>query len=409
MARMPRVSKVNFEAKKERHRKLFEGHYQTFLGRVFFFLKRGIAKTWYFITPSKKRLSEFMHPLDHLPAPKRLYAQICTWSMGLLVLTSVNVSNASFESDSDFGAAFEDLALESGEFITDEEGYIIKSMPLEGDTIYDQNRTEKIAHEVLPGETLSVIAYRYGISISSITYANPGLGSGNYLKVGQSINIPPKDGYYAKVKTGDNLVKLVERHKGNLDKTKEFNTLGDDETLVADAEIFIIEGQPEVTYVATTNTKSAASSSTYQGRGTGTYIAGVEQQFDVAPNSLGWIRPTSGVITTYFGGGHYGYDIADRSRPPILAASGGTVIKASVGTWGGGYGTHLIIDHGNGYQTLYAHASEIYVTVGEYVSQGQVIAKMGNTGRVYGATGIHLHFEVTYNGRKISPGNLGVF
>ncbi len=323
--------------------------------------------------------------------------------MGLLVLTSVNVSNASFESDSDYGAAFEDLALESGEFITDEEGYIIKSMPLEGDTVYDQNRTEKIAHEVLPGETLSVIAYRYGISISSISYANPGLGSGNYLKVGQTVNIPPKDGYYAKVKSGDNLVKIVERYKGDLDKTKEFNSLADDTELIADSELFIINGKPEVTYVATT------TSSSYQGRSSGVYVSGVDQQFDVPPNSLGWIRPTSGVITTYFGGGHQGYDIADRSKPPILAAMSGTVIKSSAGTWGGGYGTHIIIDHGNGYQTLYAHCSELYVTVGEQVSQGQVIAKMGNTGRVYGVTGIHLHFEVTYNGRKISPGNLGVF
>ncbi|MCB0749246.1 MAG: M23 family metallopeptidase [Ignavibacteriae bacterium] len=96
--------------------------------------------------------------------------------------------------------------------------------------------------------------------------------------------------------------------------------------------------------------------------------------------------------------------MANSSRPPIWATAGGVVVTAK-GGYNGGYGNHVIIDHGNGFQTLYAHAEELYVSEGETVTKGQVIAKMGNTGRVYGATGIHVHYECHQNGRKINPYN----
>jgi murein DD-endopeptidase MepM/ murein hydrolase activator NlpD len=79
-------------------------------------------------------------------------------------------------------------------------------------------------------------------------------------------------------------------------------------------------------------------------------------------------------------------------------------VKASSGTYAGGYGNHVIIDHGNGYKTLYAHMDYLTVSQGQYVSQGEAIGRMGATGRVYGRTGIHLHFEVHQNGVKLNPG-----
>jgi len=110
-----------------------------------------------------------------------------------------------------------------------------------------------------------------------------------------------------------------------------------------------------------------------------------------------------GSITNGYKAGHYAIDIADRSKPAVWAAGGGTVVKASSGTWGGGYGNHVIIDHGNGVKTLYAHLDSLNVYDGQAVSQGDVIGIMGNTGRVYGATGIHLHWEVIDNGVKKNP------
>ena len=85
---------------------------------------------------------------------------------------------------------------------------------------------------------------------------------------------------------------------------------------------------------------------------------------------------------------------------PIIAADGGVVTQVNTEGWGGGYGLYVIVDHGNGYTTSYSHCSEILVTVGQRVAQGEVIAKVGNTGNSYGP---HLHFEIRLNGTAYDP------
>jgi murein DD-endopeptidase MepM/ murein hydrolase activator NlpD len=93
-------------------------------------------------------------------------------------------------------------------------------------------------------------------------------------------------------------------------------------------------------------------------------------------------------------------DIANPGAPPILAADSGTVSYAGCLSWG--YGCYVIIDHGNGYQTLYAHLSRYSVSSGQSVSQGQTIGIMGSTGR---STGVHLHFEIRREGQLLNPLN----
>ncbi len=102
------------------------------------------------------------------------------------------------------------------------------------------------------------------------------------------------------------------------------------------------------------------------------------------------------------GTNHTGIDIDGYGSmgSPIVAADSGTVIKAE---YYGGYGNCIIIDHGNGFTTLYGHLSSMYVGVGSYVSQGQTIAGVGNTGTVYGTDGVHLHFEISINGSRVDP------
>ncbi len=395
------MSKLDLEARRERHRKLFEGQYHTFIGKFWFHFKRVLQAIWFFLLPAGKRISNFMHPLDSLPAPKRLYTQLALWSLALLMVTSINVRTGAYEGGQ--GVELSYLALDEAiPLVSDEEGYIVKSMPIEGTTVYDQNRTEMATHEVQAGDTLSVLAYRYGIKVDSIRYANPDL-RGDNLKTGQELKIPPKDGLYVEVKDGDSLAKLIEKYKGNADATKLFNEMDDDTALLAGDQIFIIDGKPiKVTPTTPSYTNVATT-------GGGSSAAPEVSYYDLPVSEEGWVRPTTGQITQGYHAGHYAYDVADRSKPAIVAAASGTVIKASSGTLGGGYGNHIIIDHGNGYTTLYAHCETLYVNVGDYVTQGQVIAKMGNTGRVYGATGIHLHFEVTYNGVKQSPSIIGVW
>ena len=118
-----------------------------------------------------------------------------------------------------------------------------------------------------------------------------------------------------------------------------------------------------------------------------------------------FMRPVSGgMITSPFGyrtsGFHKGVDIATSTGTPIYASAEGTVTFSG---WNStGYGYLVIIDHGNGYQTYYAHCSQLYVSSGQYVSQGQNIAAVGSTGN---STGPHVHFQVMYYGSVQNPQN----
>jgi murein DD-endopeptidase MepM/ murein hydrolase activator NlpD len=119
------------------------------------------------------------------------------------------------------------------------------------------------------------------------------------------------------------------------------------------------------------------------------------------PSASGFIWPVNGAVVSGFGwrGGrmHEGIDITASSGTPIWAAAAGTVIWAS---WRGGYGNCVVVDHGNGLATLYAHASSILVGVGQPVDQGETIALVGSTGN---SSGPHLHFEVRVNGSAVDP------
>lgn len=124
---------------------------------------------------------------------------------------------------------------------------------------------------------------------------------------------------------------------------------------------------------------------------------------------VAWPCPASSRITSQYGyrilfgvrDFHTGIDIGASTGTNIVAAESGTVILASYG-WNGGYGNYIIINHGNGLTTRYAHASKLYVSVGQSVSRGQVIAAVGSTGN---STGPHLHFEVRQNGSHKNPLN----
>lgn len=147
----------------------------------------------------------------------------------------------------------------------------------------------------------------------------------------------------------------------------------------------------ESTVSESTGSSSSSSGSSSSGSGTSTG---------------GFIWPVSHThaITSYmeerWGRMHNGIDIAggDDYGQPIMAADGGTVTWS--GNDGGGYGNYVMIDHGNGYVTVYGHASSLACSTGDYVSQGQVIAYVGSTGN---STGPHLHFEIRLNGEYLNP------
>ncbi len=120
-----------------------------------------------------------------------------------------------------------------------------------------------------------------------------------------------------------------------------------------------------------------------------------------APSPGGFSWPVSGAVTSSFGPRwgrmHEGIDIAVPSGTPVGASAAGTVIHVG---WLGGYGNLVVVDHGNGLSTAYAHNSSIAVALGQQVAQGQVLAYSGNTGN---SSGPHVHFEVRVNGAAVDP------
>ncbi len=119
--------------------------------------------------------------------------------------------------------------------------------------------------------------------------------------------------------------------------------------------------------------------------------------------TMRWPSPSLSQITTHFGeGGHTGIDITGGGAygTPVLASGDGVVKVASVQNPDSGYGKYIIIDHGGGIQTLYAHCSLLSVSVGQSVSAGQQIAQVGSTGW---STGPHIHFEVRKNSQAVNP------
>ena len=119
------------------------------------------------------------------------------------------------------------------------------------------------------------------------------------------------------------------------------------------------------------------------------------------PSAAGFIWPCDGVVVSGFGMRwgrmHEGIDIGCAYGTPNRAAASGTIIYAG---WLGGYGNLVVVDHGNGLSTAYAHASSILVGVGQSVSQGETVSLVGSTGN---SSGPHLHFEVRVNGQAVDP------
>lgn len=227
---------------------------------------------------------------------------------------------------------------------------------------------------VRKGDTLPAIAKMYGVSVNTIRWGND--IKGNTITEGQKLVILPISGIQHTVKSGDTLQSITNKYKGNLDEVLQYNNLSKNSKLAVGDVIMVPGGEAIAAPKASTNsggTKKAVSYPTYEGY---------------------YMRPIVGGIRTQGLHDKYAVDLSSSYGADILAAASGEVLIARGSGWNGGYGSYVIIKHGNGTQTVYAHLSATTVNAGDYVNQGQVIGKMGNTGRVKGPTGVHLHFEI---------------
>lgn len=324
----------------------------------------------------------------------------------------VSASSATYleYEDVDFWPTTDVLFEVNDDFLLAEDGFFGKtSIP----TIGDVDRSEianVVSYEIQSGDTVDLIASKFGITEKTLK-ENNSIADPSALKTGEVLKILPVDGFLYEIKRGDNLSTIAKYYNIDEDTLKKQNHI-EKKGLIAGNHL-ILPGaskptpRPTPVYVAQNNTNRTSSPS-----GRTTASPSNKTVAYTAPRSgkrYSWPVVERGTLTQGYHYGHYGIDIWGANQPGIKAISSGTVIRA-VYTCGprsygcaGGYGNVVVIDHGNGVKGLYAHNAKVYVSVGEYVSAGQVIAKMGNSGNTRGRTGIHLHFELTINGRKVNP------
>ena len=263
-----------------------------------------------------------------------------------------------------------------------------------GEKIILKKRDKTIFYTVKSGDNIWKISHKFGLKVRTLLWANS-LTAKESLRPGEKIRVPPVDGVYYTVKKRETLGEITKAHGAEIEKIQLYNGLKNN-IIKVDQELFV-PGVQKVFIAEKAAIEKTNYSFTY-GR------PGGEGQ---ALGSIGFnlIRPTRGVLTQGFRRGHYAIDIANKRNTPIYASAGGTVKIARSSGWNYGYGTYLTIDHGNDVETLYAHNNVIKVSEGQTIKPGQLVALMGNSGRVFGATGIHLHFELRIRGRKVNPYN----
>jgi LysM repeat protein len=244
--------------------------------------------------------------------------------------------------------------------------------------VSDKPRADIFEYKVENGDTLAGIAKKFGVDTDSIKWLNAGLNE-KKIKPDSIMKIPPVTGVMHTVKSGETVYSIAKRYNVSAQAIVDFpfNEFSNDETfaLAIGQQIVVPDGEMPEEIISSPRGNLANALTPNAG----------------AVSATGsWIWPAAGTLTQYFKSWHKGLDIANHSGGNILAADSGTVILAG---WpdNSGYGNRVMVDHGNGYQTLYGHLSKIAVVVGQTVKRGDVLGQMGSTGR---STGTHLHFEI---------------
>jgi LysM repeat protein len=244
----------------------------------------------------------------------------------------------------------------------------------------ERGRRGVIVYSVQSGDNVSKIAQSFGLRPETVLWSNPELETWpDYIVVGQQLFILPLDGAYHEVAAGDTLDSIAKRYsvEPSVLIECEYNDLTEPYELQAGQRLVVPGGtRPLVArYV-----RASAPPPVDAPQGTGNFM---------------W--PASGYLTQGYWLGHQAVDIGAPTGTPIYAADTGYVAGSG---WMGGYGNYIIVNHGNGFETLYAHLNEIRVIAGQGVQRGHLIGIMGSTGR---STGPHLHFEIRQGGVKRNP------
>lgn len=260
-------------------------------------------------------------------------------------------------------------------------------------------------YTIQPGDSISSIAASFGVGDDYVLWNNPEVSSDpDLLLVGETLLIPSVNGIIYHVGYGDTLTDIAAVYQIDVQSILGFvanNVPAADS--VSEGMVLLLPGAvpPPIPIPAALE---AAEETPVDTGGTDGGSLPVPAG-SVPVSSVGFIWPFYGGISTYFGeprgnSYHRGIDVDGFGAygAPIAAAASGTVTIATWDDWGLGY--HVIIVHDDGSRTVYGHLSEIWVTAGQYINQGESVGALGSTGY---STGPHLHFELWVGGVPVDP------
>ncbi len=284
------------------------------------------------------------------------------------VINSQNIEllKAPISSDSGSSRGGGDITIVGGSALLAENGPSGTSADIEESKSSDEISIY-IVHE---GDSLGGIAKMYGVSINTIIWAND--LPNTIIKEGQKLIILPITGIKHTVKKGDTVESIAKKYKADAEEIRQFNNLGSKGSLAVGEDIIVPDAELALT------PKAVSGGAKVRGTGGPLYEGYYKSPIAIYKKSQG---PH----------GYNGVDLAAPSGTPVMASASGEVIISRNYGWNGGYGNYIVIEHGNGTQTLYSHLLSNSVFEGYHVVKGQVIGYVGSTGK---STGPHLHFEV---------------
>jgi murein DD-endopeptidase MepM/ murein hydrolase activator NlpD len=267
--------------------------------------------------------------------------------------------------------------------------------------IPERPRDKVTTYRVMRGDAMLAIAEKFKIKSATILYVNKTLLDDNphNLRPGMELLIPPVDGVYYEWKEGDTIEEVAKtfdakpediiNFRGNqIDLTNPTIKPGT-QVMIPGGSRALRDWSKDLVTIARSDTGSTGTSDFGSNACGGGPV----------DNTFGWPANNHSISGNEYGPGHLAIDIAANERDPIYAAAAGVVTMAQ-GGYNYGYGNVVEIDHGNGFVTVYAHLSQINVSVCESVGQGSLIGLAGSTGNAFGA---HLHFEIRLGGSNVNP------
>jgi murein DD-endopeptidase MepM/ murein hydrolase activator NlpD len=276
-------------------------------------------------------------------------------------------------------------------------------------TIPTRPRIDVLKYVVQQGDSLFAIAESFGVKPETVLWGNFDTLADNphTLQPGQELNILPVNGTYHQWRDGESLAKVADyygvdpldivQYPGNHIDIYDFDL---DNPAFDNGQMLIVPGGTRelVDYgpPAITRDNPAIAATYGPGHCGAIYTGAVGLGVFIWPTVERWV---SGYDYSP-GTNHPAIDIAGQIGNQVWAADNGVVVYAGWSNYG--YGNLVVIDHGNGWQTLYAHLNSISIGCGQSVYQGDVIGGLGTTGN---SSGAHLHFELIYNGAKVNPWN----